>query len=368
MLKRLYVHNFRCLENFELKPENESALLLLGKNGSGKSTIAALLKIIQATVRGQNRVSDIISLSDFAYNRTDIPIRIEIDVLIEEEAFVYTLLLELPENSKEPRVAQESLTINDSVVFSREKAQITLFDLDSNHNVNFSIDWHLFGLPVIQERNEKDPIAVFKAWLARMVIISPIPALIKDQTNGKTLQPEFDCSNFAEWLAGLLAKFPASYTVIDQFLRQIMPDLKDFTFNSVGGNSEQLLVRFSERNNGKSLKVSFNNLSDGEKCMFIGALVTAANEYYGPLLCFWDEPDNYLALREISHFILALRRAFDQKGQLIVTSHNIEAIERFSDENTLSLKRASHLEPVIVKRLSEIKYSSLYDAIKSGEI
>jgi hypothetical protein len=143
---------------------------------------------------------------------------------------------------------------------------------------------------------------------------------------------------------------------------------KDFTFNSVGGDSEQLLVRFSRENDEKSLRISFNNLSDGEKCMFLGALVTAANEYYGPLLCFWDEPDNYLALREIEHFIVALRRAFSRKGQLIVTSHNIEAIERFSDENTLSLQRASHLEPVVVKRLSETRYSSLYDAIKSGEI
>jgi energy-coupling factor transporter ATP-binding protein EcfA2 len=227
MLKRLYVHNFRCLENFELKSGNESVLLLLGKNGSGKSTIAVLLKILQTTVLGQNRVSDIFSLSDFAYNRIDTPVRIEIEVLINGETFTYILVLELPENFKEPRVAQESLTVNETVVFSREKAQISLFDLNSNHNVNFSIDWHLFGLPVIQERSDKDPIAVFKKWLARMVVISPIPALVKDQTNGKTLQPKFDCSNFAEWLAGLLAKFPASYTAIDKFLRQIMPDLKD---------------------------------------------------------------------------------------------------------------------------------------------
>src|SRR2546427_2982048 len=40
------------------------------------------------------------------------------------------------------------------------------------------------------------------------------------------------------------------------------------------------------------------------------ALVLAANDAYGPVFCFWDEPDNYLAPSEVGHFVLALRKAF----------------------------------------------------------
>ena len=69
----------------------------------------------------------------------------------------------------------------------------------------------------------------------------------------------------------------------------------------------------------------------------ICALVLAANGAYGRLLCFWDEPDNYLALSEVGHFVMALRKAFQSGGQFITTSHNPEAIRRFSDENTLVL-------------------------------
>ena len=83
----------------------------------------------------------------------------------------------------------------------------------------------------------------------------------------------------------------------------------------------------------------------------ICALVLAANDAYGPVLCFWDEPDNYLALAEVGHFVLALRKAFQSGGQFIATSHNPEAIRRFSDENTLVLYRKSHLEPTIVRPL-----------------
>jgi ABC-type sugar transport system ATPase subunit len=86
----------------------------------------------------------------------------------------------------------------------------------------------------------------------------------------------------------------------------------------------------------------------------ICALVLAAHEAYGPLLCFWDEPDNYLALSEVGHFVLALRKAFQSGGQFIATSHNPEAIRRFSDENTLVVYRKSHLEPTLVRPLSEI--------------
>jgi predicted ATP-binding protein involved in virulence len=39
MMKRLYVHNFRCLENFPLEFGDRSSLLLLGGNGAGKTTV-----------------------------------------------------------------------------------------------------------------------------------------------------------------------------------------------------------------------------------------------------------------------------------------------------------------------------------------
>jgi ABC-type uncharacterized transport system ATPase subunit len=87
------------------------------------------------------------------------------------------------------------------------------------------------------------------------------------------------------------------------------------------------------------------------------ALVLAANEAYGPLFCFWDEPDTYLALPEIEHFIRALRHGYQAGGQFVATSHNSETIRCFSDENTILLSRANHLEPVTVRRVDEIHFN-----------
>jgi ABC-type sugar transport system ATPase subunit len=98
-------------------------------------------------------------------------------------------------------------------------------------------------------------------------------------------------------------------------------------------------------------------------------VVLAANHAYGPLACFWDEPDNYLALDEVGHFVSALRRAFQSGGQFIATSHNPEAIRTFSDENTLLLHRKNHLEPTIVRPLSELQVSGdLVGALIRGDV
>jgi predicted ATPase len=113
-----------------------------------------------------------------------------------------------------------------------------------------------------------------------------------------------------------------------------------------------MIVRF-EANNA-NLSIEFNDLSDGEKCFFLCAVVLAANKFYGPLFCFWDEPDNYLSLSEVGHFVMSLRRSFKNSGQILVTSHNPEAIRKFSNENTFLLYRNSHLEPTLVRPLSEM--------------
>jgi predicted ATPase len=146
-----------------------------------------------------------------------------------------------------------------------------------------------------------------------------------------------------------------------------MPDLKDIKSPAIGKDSKSILVHFSTER--QSLNLPFEDLSDGEKCFMICALVLASNDAYGPLVCFWDEPDNYLAPSEVGHFVLALRKEFQSGGQLITTSHNVEAISRFSEENTFVLYRNNHLEPTLIRPLKEFEINGdLADALVRGDI
>jgi predicted ATPase len=364
MLQRLYVHNFRCLENFELNLKDMPSALLIGKNGAGKSTILKVLEIFQSIGRGINRADQLISLKDFPNKNVDATtqledidttIRFEIDVLLEGCIYRYCLVFGLQQissshnNRKEQlRIFQEELFISDERVYFINGEQGSAFFEDQKDATRFLVDNEYVSLP-----GQFSKANTLKSWLAKMILLTPIPGLMKGESKGETLHPIRNGSNFGTWVSGLLSDYPdyAPYQIA-KHLRELMPDIHSFLNEPISKNAKSIVVRFKANNKTRSL--DFEDLSDGEKCFFLCAVVLTANEYYGPLFCFWDEPDNYLSLSEVGHFLMSLRRAFKNSGQILVTSHNEEAIRKFSDENTFVLDRKSHLEPTLIRLLSDL--------------
>jgi predicted ATPase len=369
VIRRLYVHNFRCLENFDLPISGKPSTLLIGNNGAGKTTVGFALEVLQRIARGTNRVGDLVKPKDLTRGRTDVPMRFEIEVELDTKIYEYVVAFEFPEGFKELRVFEEKLAIDGKSVYTREVAQVHLARTSAEKEAKFVIDWRLVALPIIQQQSRNDPTFVFKQWLARLLILRPMPSLILGDVKSKeeTLEPNPRVTDFGAWFSGVLAYAPSAYGKIEEYLRQVMPDWKDIQKPMVETDARSLVVQFS--NDQGSVKLPFEDLSDGEKCFMICALVLAANEVYGPLFLFWDEPDNYLALPEVGHFVLALRKGFKSGGQFVATSHNPEAIRRFSDEITLLLHRRSHLEPTIVRPLSEMQVDGdLVDALVRGDV
>lgn len=380
MLQRLYANNFRCFENFEFTLELANSGMLIGRNGSGKSTLAAVLSILQKIGRGSSKLNSLVKPRDFAFGRNNLPMRIELDVKLEGKVFSFGVGLELPPGFTELRVVDEFLKVDGTPVYLRKQADVALNHKGvgsvkpngaTKNDALFRVDWHQIALPLIQERSDKDPLHVFRRWLGHMVILAPQPRQMSGESSDVTLQPLVDGTNFADWLAGLLGQFPAAYATIDNYLKDVLPDLQDFRNEVVGSESKRLLINFSRDN--ASLSLRFDDLSDGEKCFFLCATILAANKAYGPLFCFWDEPDNFLSLHEVGHFIVALRRGFQKQGQIVMTSHNEEAILKFSGENTWFLGRKSHLEPTQIRSVSSLRSEKklegdLIQSLISGEI
>lgn len=381
MIRRLYINNFRCLENFDLNLSGQSSALLIGKNGSGKTTVSLALEVLQKIARGTNGVQDLLGVYDFYLSRTDAPIRFEIETDLGGTHYEYIIAIELEDGSKEMRVREESLTTGGNLVFARRYMPSVVAVPGSEadrQSLRFNrpgvpqprqvdINRRLVALPIIQEQSTEDPLFVFKRWLAQMLILRPVPSLIKGGSDRETLQLLPEVSDFGAWFSGLLALAPGAYLKIEEYLRLVMPDFKDIKNPLVGKDARNLLVQFS--NGNATLSLDFKDLSDGEKCFMICAMVLAANHAYGPLLCFWDEPDNYLAPSEVGHFVMDLRKAFQSGGQFIATSHNPEAILQFSDENTFVLHRKSHLEPTVVRPLSDLNVGGdLVTALITGDL
>lgn len=364
MIRRFYVHNFRCLENFELPLAGQSSTLLIGDNKSGKSTLRYALRILQRIARGESRVDNLVKPTDFSGGRSEVPMRLELEVTLNNRTYEYRIVFEQRNGGKTLTVAHEILLCDGLAVLRRDRTQ---HQTEAPAETPMGIDWTLVALPIALEKSSTDPLFLFRQWLSRSLILSPIAPAISGTADGGTLHPHSELNDFGDWFSGILSLAPAAYSRIEKHLKQTMPDFEEIRKVSRDNGERFLQVRFS--NTTGSISLPFRDLSDGEKSFMICALVLAANDAYGPLFCFWDEPDSYLALKEVGHFVMALRKAFNRGGQFLATSHNPEAIRTFSEENTLFLFRKSHLEPTIVRRLDDLQiHGDLVGALIRGDV
>ena len=187
------------MENFELPVTGQSSVLLIGNNGSGKTTVGLALEVLQRIARGTNRVDSLIKPKDFARGRTDAPMRFEIEVELNAKIYKYTIAFGSSEGFKDLRVFAETLTVDEKFVFARESAEVHLARAANDTEANFFIDWHLVALPILQEQSSADPLFLFKQWLARMLILRPIPSLITGDSDSETLEPNPQVTDFGAW-------------------------------------------------------------------------------------------------------------------------------------------------------------------------
>ena len=352
MIDRLYVQNFRCLESVTFEFAGQSSILIIGKNGVGKSSARQSLALLQQICRGTNATGRLLSVSDFSQQLVDRPMRFEVDLTLDGKRFQYVVAFEWPAGFEEPRILDENMAVDGQSIFARHHSDVTLAS-----GSKFGLSWHVCALPVIEERQGSRTIQALKAYLAGMILVAPTPALMTGYAAEPSGSLEHDASNFAACLRALLGQKPAAYGAFDRYVKDVMPDFSSIENVDRGGSGTQLVVRFDSPDSTRSLSLEFDSLSDGEKCFFLSAYVIASNSVGPPVVCLWDEPDNHLALSEVGQLVMALRKMTGKGGQFIATTHHPETIRQFSDETTLVLTRKSHLDPTLLRPLSAFVYS-----------
>jgi len=365
MIERLYVHNFRCLENFSLDLAGRPSAVLIGKNGAGKSTVLHALRVFQKIGRGPNRVKNVVSAGDFARHRKDLPMRFEADLNLEGKRFKYSVSFEWPPNFYEARISEESLTADGVVVFTRKQSEVQLAGASG-----FGLDWHVFAMPVINERPPARSIQEVRAFFEGLLLLAPVPQQIIGFSEEPVAELDLHAINYASCLRAILQQKPKAYSEFEAFVREVIPDfssIENVDRGKEGGS--QLVVTFEQPETRKTLPLNFDDLSDGEKCFFLSANIIAANAVGPSVVCVWDEPDSHLSLSEVGQFITALRKMVNRGGQFIATTHHPETIRKFSDENTFVLTRKSHLDPTVVKPLAAYSHTGdLIHALVRDEI
>jgi ABC-type multidrug transport system ATPase subunit len=372
MLKKLYVHNYKSLQNFEFNLEGKSSVALLGKNGSGKSSIGEILYILQQIGNGETNIEKLILADDFSFYNKKKPITIQIEVVCKGKNLSYKLVIEYLTELNRIDIKEESLECENKQVFSRNLGAFAYYNkLDektSSDNI-FLISHSFITLPLLQKEEKDDPINLFKAWLKNIILLAPQPSLIDGvSSNNSKFTPNLSVTNLGNWIVNILEQHPDTYSLMDDFLQIFMHSFKRFYTKTIAIEKKEIRVVFSIGK--KDFDVPFNKLSDGEKCFFIGAALIATINYEKNLLCFWDEPDSYLGVSEIEHFIMTLRKGFKRFGQIILTSHNDEVLDRFPDESMYIVHRENHLSSSKIIQVSKSDYTGdkLFIQRQLGEI
>ena len=87
-LRRIYVNNFRGMRKFEVKFEDASDNVILGKNGVGKSTLRNVLELMKAIACGENSVEKLLSPKDFSFSNANEPLRIELECTVNGDCTI----------------------------------------------------------------------------------------------------------------------------------------------------------------------------------------------------------------------------------------------------------------------------------------
>ena len=366
MLKRLYIHNFKSLQNFELDVSDLHSALFLGKNGTGKTTIFEAIEIFQKIGQGDIDVNNLFDETSFHFSNTSLPIELELDVEIDKKNYQYKLIIEFSKEFMNPRIKSEYLAIDNEKFFTRNGKNTLLKDLD-----DFSLNARFIYLSLISWKSINNPLEIFKDWLKNIIILSPFPRYFNKLSKAESSTITREAENIIDWVRWLLSSNPSLYSIMYDFLKIRMPDLEFFKFETLGRNDRGLVFTFSEGDNSKI--VNFGQLSDGEKIFFLIATVIAGQKNNPMMLCLWDEPENFISLIEVNHFIMEFRKAFETSStpsQLLISSHNSRVINGFSDHNIFVLTKETHLSPTRIRVLNSIEYESptLIDAYDNGEL
>lgn len=344
MLKKLYINNYKCFQNFLFDIENMHSVLIVGKNGAGKSGIMEVLHILKSIGQGEHRVENLIAKDDVCASSRENTVTFKIEVEIDSCCFDYTLSLEFPENFSKFRVEKELLSINGNEILNRTRATSSL-----NHRAQFNIDWHYIVLPLIFDNYENRDIINFRNWLANMIVISPNPSSMTGISVQEADNLHPDCENFVDFLTSQLQKDFSLFESLRKKLHYVLEDFTAIKAHPIGESAKRIEIAFDNLEK----PIRFDSLSDGEKIFLLEASLMVLASQKKDFFLFWDEPDNYLAYREIQAFTRDMRSYFIDNNQLIITSHSKQLASSFSYENTLLMTRDSHSSPSVIKKMQE---------------
>jgi predicted ATPase len=351
MFVRLYADNYRCFSAFTL--ELSSLSVLLGSNGSGKSTVLELFAKLRDFLTGRGRSIDLFPQETLCRWDKRLEQTFEVAVKLEVHGeYVYRLRIshQTPEQSLN-KVIEETLYLNGKPLFEGNEKEIRIHnDLQSGNPVGMQPDWDVSGIARVRERNDNKKLIAFREAFENMLVLQLNPCLVSAVAQGKRSVrfPKWDCSDFAGWLRSITR----AETLIGRRAEQrlAMESLPGFLYFQETTSGDSSIMECFFESKPKPLKFRLDELSSGQIALIILEVAMAAVRERGGLLLL-DEPSNFLGLPEIQPLLIRLQdAALERRFQVVLTAHHPIAVDLLAAGYGLWFER----EPTGPTRVSRV--------------
>ena len=330
MINEIYIDNFKCLTNFQIKPKDFQ--LWLGDNGSGKTSILDSLRCVQRLMRGEH-VEDIFNRDSLTTWDKRQEQTIGVSLMINEEVYKYELTIDYANPKYKQRIKREKLVWKDSPFFLYDGQEAHLYRINWNSGETeegaiFPADWGRSVIPTIAQRDDNKPLIRFRDEVDKILLIHPVPLVVKDAATTESRNLLEHGENFAQWYRHLLQEHPAIAYRAKQLLADVLPGFEQLSLRETG-EFRKLMATFRIQN--KDHDFDFRNISDGQRQLIVLYTVLEALRAGTFSTVLIDEPDNFVSIREIQPWLENLNDICEEHcKQALIISHHPEIINNMA--------------------------------------
>lgn len=358
MLKRIYVDNYKCLVNFELRLQELT--LLVGRNGAGKTAIFDVVYALRRLLGGRCRVTDRdvfppSSLTRWQGRETQ---SYEVDVELDGEQLAYRLEVEHDRIYRRARIKQEILESNGGPLFKFELGEVQLYRDDHSEGPAFTSDWTESALARVPPAKTDTYLSRFLDYMRNVLVCGLNPSTFSAETASEEQILARDGHNFVDWYRHLLQERQDLAYAYTQEMRQVLDGLRGIQLEKVGIDTRALVGVFGEGDKAQTYR--FHELSDGQRALaalYALTLLPAGQER----ILLIDEPANFVELSEIQPWLIALNDACGISiPQAVLASHHPEVLDYLGADRAILLSRDG-TGPTRAESLSEKLGHLVYD-------
>lgn len=336
MLTRVYIDNFLCFVNFEYRPDRKQ--LIFGGNGSGKTSfLRALLAVRQFAGTGL-KLEEVLPARTRTRWLEKAEQKFDIEARLDGHEFIYRLEVGLAGDPPLSVVLLETVHCDGKPIFEFVKGEVRLYNDRFQNEVSYPFDSTRSAFETIGPRKDNQLLIRFKQWLVGLYCFRLEPGGTYAGAEREDLYPQVGLNNFASWYRHLVQSDPKQTALITASLRASIEGFNFLQLENAGENRRLLFADF-DGGGGKSFRFALHELSDGQRCLVSLYAILHFLLAKGSTVII-DEPDNFISLREIQPWLMAVTDTVEEgHGQIIVISHHPEILNQWAPGNGVQFVR-----------------------------